>query len=277
MSTSIKLIGILNVTPDSFTDGGEFLSYEHAIAHAEAMIRAGADIIDIGGDSTRPGSRCTGPDEEWRRIERIIKALASRCMVSVDTHHATVAREALSAGAKMINDVTAGSDPEMFSAVANAGASLILMYSRCSKPHSFDKEPTGDIVERAKEFLVQRAERAIAAGVDRDKIILDPGMGGFISESPQVSWNVISRFDEFEDLGFPLCFASSRKGFLRTQHENSAKDRDSASALTAVMAKHRCPQGLRYVRTHNVALQKEFFAVAERIEGGKVKSDKGDL
>lgn len=252
----IKLVGIINVTPDSFSDGGN--SKEAAIEHAENLIAEGAQVIDIGGDSTRPGSLCVGPEEEWNRIGDIISGLKKKVAISVDTHHAHVAEYALRAGAVIINDVSAGSDSEMFSIVARKRAGIILMYSRCPEPHFFGEDPDSDIVDLIKGFLISRIELALNAGVSEGQIILDPGMGAFLSSKSNDSWEVLKRLDEIAELGFPIMLGISRKGFLKGGNETSPKDRDKASAEAAIFAisqmKRRVPI---YLRVHNVAIHRE--------------------
>ncbi|MFM1847369.1 MAG: hypothetical protein RL417_843 [Pseudomonadota bacterium] len=255
------LVGVVNVTPDSFSDGGEYLSTSAGCRHAENLIDQGADIIEIGGDSTRPGSVCCGPEEEWRRIEPIVRELAPRLRLSIDTHHAVVAERALDCGAALINDVTAGSDPTMFAVAARYEAPIVCMFSRCSPPHHFGDNPPRDIIAFINNYLDECSERARAAGIKPQNIIRDTGLGAFVDSDPERSWTIIERYDEVTAGGGGLMFGSSRKGFLKRPDETSPHDRDLASALTGIAAtnhRHNKP-GPLYIRTHNVALQRELL------------------
>lgn len=247
----VSVVGILNITPDSFSDGGLLLSPETAIAAGEKLIERSCDWLDIGGDSTRPGSVCVGPEEEWRRIAPVVAALARRFPVSVDTHHASVAEKALAQGARMINDVSAGQDPRMFSVIASSGAKLVLMYSRCAQPHEFGPAPGGDIIAAIRSFLENKIEQALEAGVRREQLVLDSGFGAFLSEDPKVSFEVTERYRELADFGLPLMIGVSRKGFLRQEGERSAAERDSVSARLAADIIRRLPKILDiFIRTH---------------------------
>lgn len=250
-----QIVGILNVTPDSFSDGGQYHIPEVALAHAERMLRQGAAIIDVGGDSSRPGSQCVGPTEEWHRIEAVVTELAPKCAVSVDTHHASVAARALERGAQIVNDVSGGADPEMFAVVAQYRARYVLMHSRCPAPHVFPDPfpPTEDLVADIRRFFSERIERMLEAGVERERIILDPGLGAFSSREPRQSWEVIRRLKELEDFGLPILLGASRKGFLKQPDEEGIEERDILSALAALLAVQALAfQGPAYIRTHNV-------------------------
>lgn len=259
----IRLVGVLNVTPDSFSDGGTFLDPAAAIRRAEELARDGASLVEIGGDSTRPGSTCVGASEEWRRIEPVVRALAPQMPLAIDTHHAEVAARALDLGAALINDVTAGSDPAMFATVASRQKPIVLMFSRCSPPHLFGPQPAGDIVNAINRFLDDRSTRAEAAGVPAECIIRDTGLGAFVSPEPETSWAILQRYDEIVAGGGGLMLGSSRKGFLKGPNEDSPADRDHASAMTGVQAAIRRSglPGPLFIRTHNVALQRDLLAV----------------
>jgi len=252
MTAPYKIVGILNLTPDSFSDGGSFYPAEKALEQAGRLRAQGAVIIELGGDSTRPGSVCTGWQEEWRRIEPVLKGLADGVVVSVDTHHASTAERALDSGARMINDISAGQDPRMFELVAQHAAQIVLMYSRLAAPHVFADEAPGDIIALASDFLLNKVELALAAGIKRENIILDPGMGAFISASPERSFELLTRFSELQSLGFPLMLGISRKGFLKRDGENSPVERDEDSALwSRKVLKSLPPSQLVYLRVHN--------------------------
>lgn len=264
---SIQLVGILNVTPDSFSDGGEFIAPVDAIARARSLKAAGADIIDIGGQSTRPGSSSVGVEEELRRLEQIVPALTNEMPISIDTYRAEIAEWAIRCGACIINDVTAGADPEMFSVIASRKVKIVLMFSPSTAPHDFShldsKNITvSNVVACIGDFFEKRIETAKSAGILTSQIILDPGMGAFLSSNPEVSWEVIRRFSELRSLGFPLMLASSRKGFLKATGEASPKERDPVSALTGLLvAQEFLFEGPDFIRTHNPALQKQFLQI----------------
>lgn len=262
-SNTIRLVGVLNVTPDSFSDGGAFLDPAAAIRRAEELVRDGAAVIEIGGDSTRPGSTCVGAAEEWRRIAPVVRALAHQIPLAIDTHHAEVAVRALDLGAVLINDVTAGSDPAMFTTIAAHRKPIVLMFSRCSTPHLFSAPPEGDIVDAINRFLDDRTSQAIAAGVPANLIIRDTGLGAFVSPEAEVSWTILRRYDEVIAGGGGLMLGSSRKGFLKGPNESAPTDRDHASAMTGVQAAIRRVglPGPLFIRTHNVALQRDLLAL----------------
>ncbi len=254
-----KLVGVLNLTPDSFSDGGEFLEPEKALEHARKLIGDGAALVEIGGDSTRPGSVCVGASEEWRRIEPVARVLqAEGIPYSVDTHQAEVGRQALALGALMINDVSGGRNLELLSTLKGKPAKVVLMYSRCNRPHEFSERESGDILHNIKNVLKKSAAQALACGLTREQIILDPGMGAFLSDDPSDSFSVAERFGELQELGFPLMLAASRKGFLRAASERSPKDRDAASVALAkrvwIQSAGEIPQ---YIRAHEIRLHRQ--------------------
>ncbi|MEK7524580.1 MAG: dihydropteroate synthase [Patescibacteria group bacterium] len=216
-------MGILNVTPDSFSDGGKFVDPDAALKHALQMIKEGADIIDIGGESSGPSSKDVALEEELRRVIPVILSLRGKqsnlgrdIIISVDTWKAEVARQAVMAGASMINDVTAlRGDPGMAKVVAQTGIPIVLMYS---------KDPTArttrtqkrykNVVKTIMDFLQRRVDFSLAAGIKPSQIILDPGMGAFVSSIPKYSYEILERLNEFKKLGFPILIGASRKSFL---------------------------------------------------------------
>lgn len=261
---SVSLVGILNITPDSFSDGGKFLSYEAALSHAHRLVDDGVDVIDIGGDSTRPGSICCGIEEEWERIGRLITPLSSLCRVSVDTHHAEVARRALDAGASVINDISGGSDPMMLEVVRNSGTHYVMMHSRCADPHHFGHDPEGDIVARVLDSFARMEKRACEAGIGRDKLLFDPGCGGFLSSKPEASWELLSSIGML-GVYSPLFLGISRKGFLRQEGEVSVEERDGLSSYLGALISSRL-SGEVWLRVHNVAQQRIFLRIAEQFQ-----------
>ncbi|MCO6432082.1 MAG: dihydropteroate synthase [Deltaproteobacteria bacterium] len=267
-SSSPLLVAVLNLTPDSFSDGGMFSETDGALSRARELILEGACCVDIGGDSSRPGSKCTGPEEEWIRIEPVVSILANEISLSVDTHHSEVARKAIKAGAKWINDISAGADAEMFSVVAESSAKIVLTYTRCPKPHLFEDEPQGDIIQIISNFFERRMQAAVAAGIDEQQIILDPGMGAFIARHNEVSFELLTRFGELNSFGRPLMLSASRKGFLKAAGEKRAIERDGASAFVAaaVLLKNAFKTPT-YLRVHNVALHSSVLSAARRMSG----------
>ena len=251
----MKLVGVLNCTPDSFSDGGMYQDCEAACAHAQQLVRDGAAIIDIGGDSTRPGSTCIGAAEEWSRIGAVVREVSSYCKVSVDTHFVKTASQAIEEGASVVNNVFATSDDNMCRLLLGTNVELVFMYSRCAAPHEFSEEPRGDIVEVITSSLERRIENALTLGLSESQIVLDPGMGAFISSDPNCSWELLCRFGELKKIGFPLMLACSRKGFLKRVNEDSIAERDLLSAYVArSVASSVGRDGVDFVRVHDVAL-----------------------
>lgn len=248
------VMGILNVTPDSFSDGGNFNSFEAAVAHGLAMIAEGADIIDIGGESTRPGAVRISEEEELARVIPVIKELSKHgAVISIDTMRSGVARAALSAGATYVNDVSGGlADPQMHQVVAELGTKYILMHWR---GHSIDmnsKAIYSDVVEEVKAELMDQVGKAMAAGIEKEKIILDPGIG-FAKESDH-NWDLIHRITEIVNLGYPVLVGASRKRFLGG---DSPLDREAA---TLKITEDLLDTGIWGVRVHSVAPHKEVIA-----------------
>ena len=248
------VMGILNVTPDSFSDGGDFNSFEAAVAHGLAMIAEGADIIDIGGESTRPGAVRISEEEELARVIPVIKELSQHgAVISIDTMRSGVARAAVAAGATYINDVSGGlADPQMHQVVAELGTKYILMHWR---GHSIDmnsKAIYSDVVEEVKAELTDQVGKAMAAGIEKEKIILDPGIG-FAKESDH-NWDLIHRITEIVDLGYPVLVGASRKRFLGG---DSPLDREAA---TLKITEDLLDTGIWGVRVHSVAPHKEVIA-----------------
>lgn len=242
-----KFIGILNVTPDSFFDGGRF-EKEDIVKAAMEMVQDGAEILDIGGESSGPGSQEVSLEEELGRVipnlQKIRKALPD-VIISVDTWKSEVANEALKAGANMINDVTAGrGDERIFKVASDFKVPIILMYSKNQNART-DREIVyyADVVKTIKDFLKMRIKVAEAAGVK--KIIIDPGMGAFVSGDPSYSFEIIDRFKEFEDLSFPILVGTSRKGFLGSTPE----ERFNMTLCTTLVLK----DNVDYLRVHDVA------------------------
>ena len=208
-------MGILNVTPDSFSEGGRFFHPDDAVKHAVQMVADGADIVDVGGESTRPGSDPVQVDEEIERVSPVIERLADevpRIPISIDTRKAAVASSALEAGATIVNDVSAGADPEMFDVVREHAAAVVLMHMR-GEPKTMQEAPTyDDVVGEVHEFLRERIEAAEFAGIDPERIAIDPGIG--FGKDLGHNLELIQRVDAFLDLGRPLLVGPSRKRFI---------------------------------------------------------------
>ena len=247
-------MGILNVTPDSFSDGGEFNSLESAVAHGLAMIAEGADIIDIGGESTRPGAIRITEEEELSRVIPVVKELSLQgAVISIDTMRSGVARAAVEAGATYINDVSGGlADSQMHHVVADLGTKYILMHWRGHSVDMNSKAIYSDVVEEVKTELMDQVGKALAAGIAKEKIILDPGIG-FAKESEH-NWDLIRRITEIVDLGYPVLVGASRKRFLGG---DSPSEREVA---TLKITEDLLATGIWGVRVHRVAPHKAVIA-----------------
>lgn len=245
------IMGILNMTPDSFSDGGCFVDARVALDHALEMVEAGASIIDVGGESTRPGSDPVDPQEEWSRIEEVVEALVERELcVSVDTRHADVARGALAAGASVVNDVSGFRDPAMVEVVARSGCGCVVMHM-AGEPKTMQENPTyDDVVAEVRDYLRDQAAALEAAGVDRSRICIDPGPG--FGKTPKQTIELMRNLHELVHLGYPVMVAASRKSYVGyAYHIDDPAERDVASAAEALLA---CELGASVVRTHNVAM-----------------------
>jgi dihydropteroate synthase len=260
------VMGVLNVTPDSFSDGGRFSSRERALVRAVEMIAEGADILDIGGESTRPGADRVSEEEEIRRVVPVIKELSESCAVpiSVDTTKAAVARAALEAGAEIINDISGlRFEPELASVAAAAGAGLILMHSRGDMRTMHRLEPVPDISAEVTNSLQQSVALAEGRGVPRECIALDPGIG--FSKSLEQNLELIARFDRFARVfeGFPLLIGTSRKSFLGRLLEGApAAERLYGTMATLTVA---VLGGAHIVRVHDVKAASETVRVADAL------------
>jgi len=248
-----SVMGVVNVTPDSFSDGGRFLDPQLAIDHARALVAAGADLLDVGGESTRPGADPVPEAEELRRVVPVIEALAVDVSVpiSIDTSKAAVAAAALAAGATIVNDVSAGrADPELLSVVAAAGAGLVVMHMQ-GEPRTMQHAPHyEDVTAEVAAFLNARIAAAQAAGVGSEAVLADPGIG--FGKTTAHNLELLARLaDLVEGCGVPLVVGSSRKSFLgRLTGDTRPADRDDATLATTVWS---FTQGARVVRVHDVA------------------------
>ena len=245
------IMGILNVTPDSFSDGGEYADFDAAIAHAEAMVEQGARIIDVGGESTRPGAQPVEIDEELQRVLPVVKALAERGVcVSIDTRHAEVARAAVEAGASIINDVSGFRDAAMVEVARACDAGLVVMHMK-GEPGTMQDNPVyDDVVNEVRDYLAQRCAELEACGIARNRLCIDPGPG--FGKTVKQTIELVRNFHEFVRLGYPVMAALSRKSYIGYAYKiEDPKERDIASAAEALLA---CELGVSVVRTHNVAV-----------------------
>lgn len=262
------LVGILNVTPDSFSDGGDFLDPEMAAARAGTMLDEGAEIIDVGGESTRPGSDPVSQEEEVSRVVPVIEKILSErpdAILSIDTYRAATAGAALEAGAQIVNDVTAlREDPRMAGVVADARCPVVLMHM-LGEPKTMQRDPRyEDVVREVRDFLLERAEQAIAAGVEPENIILDPGIG--FGKTLEHNLALLRRLGSIVDLGFPVLVGASRKRFIGgITGIEEARDRVSGTVAANVMAYER---GATFFRVHDVRANREALAVARAVRSG---------
>jgi dihydropteroate synthase len=258
------VMGVLNITPDSFSDGGVHLDVDRAVEAGLGMAESGADILDVGGESTRPGAESVGVEEELRRVLPVIERLAARTdrLISIDTYKAVVAREALARGAAIINDISGLQyDPELASAAAASGAPIILMHTRGRSRAMYDLAVYHDVVEEVSGELRASMNRAEAAGVRRESIVLDPGFG--FGKRPEHSFTLLARLPGLAALDRPLLSGPSRKSFLKQAlGERLPADREwgSAAAVTASVL-----VGAHIVRVHNVPAMVDVVRVADRI------------
>lgn len=258
-----RVMGILNVTPDSFSDGGRWTDPAAAISHAHTMMADGAALIDVGGESTRPGAERPSPAEELQRVLPVITELAAEGIpVSVDTMRASVARAAAEAGAVIINDVSGGlADPDMLPTVAEAGIAFITMHWRGHSFGMYDQAQYDDVPGEVRAELESRVAAAVAAGISPDRLVIDPGFG--FAKDYGHNWTLLAGLDRIADLGCPLLVGVSRKGFLaRPGHDALPISRDPASvAVTTLVALRR----VWAVRTHSVVPHVAAISVAERL------------
>lgn len=258
LGSATRVMGILNVTPDSFSDGGAWVGPDAALARAEALGAAGADLIDVGGESTRPGYAPVPAETEWERIASVLDRVRRRIAlpISVDTQKAEVARRALSAGADIVNDVSGLADPAMANVVARAGAGYVLMYN---PPPLAEGAVQVDAIRR---WLEERIARLAAAGVARSQIVVDPGLG--FAYGVEDNWRVLLQLERLIGVGEGLLIGPSRKRFLGQVTGQPAAERDVATAAVAALA---VTKGVDVVRVHQVAMTRDAVRVADRWVG----------
>ncbi|NNF84209.1 MAG: dihydropteroate synthase [Deltaproteobacteria bacterium] len=259
-------MGILNVTPDSFSDGGKFISVDRAVEHGETMAREGADIIDVGGESTRPGSVAVPTEVEVARVIPVLRELAERtdAILSIDTTKAHVARQAIAAGAHIVNDTSAlADDPEMADVVRDAGCAVVLMH-RHGIPETMQKEPSyGSLFEEILAALSERMEAAEAAGIPGDRVVIDPGIGFGKRLSDNLALH--RHLEDLRNLGKPILFGPSRKSFIGKLTGKEPGNRISGSLASVAIA---VLGGAHVLRVHDVKETKEAICVAAAVMRG---------
>jgi dihydropteroate synthase len=258
-------MGVLNVTPDSFSDGGRFTDHEAAVEHGLRMAADGADLVDVGGESTRPGSDPVSVEEEISRVVPVIKRLAAEldAPVSIDTRKPEVASAALDGGASIVNDVSGARRPKMFEVVRGSGAGLVMMHM-LGEPKSMQEDPTyEDVVADVHSYLAARVDAATRAGIDRDRIAVDPGLG--FGKTYGHNLDLMRHVDGFLDLGVPVVVGPSRKSFIGTALGDLPVDRrlEGTAGAAAWLAAH----GAHVVRVHDVAEIVRVLRVVDAIRG----------
>jgi dihydropteroate synthase len=260
------VMGVVNVTPDSFSDGGRFMDAGAAVEQGLLLAAEGADLLDVGGESTRPGAEPVEAAEELRRVLPVVERLAARAgvPVSVDTAKAIVAREVLAAGARMINDITAlRGDPELAGVVAESGADLCLMHMQ-GEPRTMQDDPRyDDVVAEVVEFLAARVEGAVAAGIERERICVDPGIG--FGKTVEHNLRLLRELDALCVLGLPVLVGLSRKRFLTAVTGTDTDERLPGTIAANVLALER---GAWIFRVHDVRPNRDALRVAAAIEEG---------
>ena len=272
-----KVMGVLNVTPDSFSDGGKFESLEAALDHARLLLIGGANIIDIGGESTRPGADRISSEEELSRVLPVIEALVaelnatgrSDVHISIDTMNAATALAAVAAGAKIINDVSGGlADEKMFAVAAATGATLVISHWR---GFSTEMDQLNQYLDVAREVAIElkgRIDAALAAGVSKAKIVIDPGLG--FAKDMEQNWKLVARLDELQKLGYPILVGASRKRFIAGVLETELDGTESISndrrdLATAVLTALLMQREMWGVRVHNVVATNDAIAIVQAL------------
>jgi dihydropteroate synthase len=259
------VMGILNVTPDSFSDGGQYFDPVQAIARGKDIEQQGADIVDIGGESSRPGSEAVSEEEETRRVLPVIEALAGVLAVpiSVDTYRSGVARRAIEAGAQIVNDISAFRfDEEMPGVVKRSGAAIVLMHSRGSRSTLHKQSRMGDAMREVLEGLSASVDKALKAGISRDAIVIDPGIG--FGKAADESLTILKRLNEFSKLRYPLLVGTSRKSFIRSIVQDTPESRSCGTAATVVVA---IMNGAHIVRVHDVLQGRVLADITDQLAG----------
>ena len=259
-----RIMGVVNVTPDSFSDGGLFLDPERAVEHGRMLAREGAQILDVGGESTRPGAEPVAAEVEIERVEPVVGALAADGVaVSIDTSKLAVATAALEAGARIVNDVTAlRAEPAIAALCADRGAGLVLMHMQ-GTPRTMQEAPSyGDVVDEVKAFLAQRLALAVGEGVAEERVWLDPGIG--FGKTLEHNLELLRRLPELIALGRPIVIGTSRKSFIGKLDGSPVQERLGGTIASTVLA---VAAGAEVVRVHDVAEVRQALTVAEAVLG----------
>lgn len=260
-----RLMGILNVTPDSFSDGGQWVDVDAAVAHGQRLVAAGADVLDVGGESTRPGAIPVSLEEELRRVIPVIERLAGAVPVpiSVDTMKGEVARQALAAGAKIVNDVSAGTnDPSLLRVCAASDCGVILMHMQ-GTPQTMQSEPRyGDVVSEVRQFLRERVEAAVRAGISRERIVVDPGIG--FGKTAEHNLSLLRQIGELRSDGRPVLVGHSRKRFL---FKLLGRETDERLAGTIGVSIGLAEQGVDLLRVHDVGAVRDALRAWQSTRG----------
>jgi dihydropteroate synthase len=261
----MKVMGIVNVTPDSFSDGGRFLDPEAAIDHGRQLVREGADILDIGGESTRPGSDPVSEEEELARVVPVIEGLAGEAAISIDTTKADVALAAIAAGATMVNDVTAlRGDPGMAGVCAEGGVEVVLMHM-LGTPKTMQDDPRyGDVVSEVLDFLLERVAVAVDAGIERSRVWVDPGIG--FGKTAAHNFGLLAATDRFAAAGQPVLVGPSRKRFIGSLDGSDESGRLGGTIAACLAAREG---GAAMVRVHDVGPVVQALRVAGKISGSE--------
>jgi dihydropteroate synthase len=260
--TVARLMGVVNVTPDSFSDGGRFLAPERAIAHARELAADGADLLDVGGESTRPGARAVSAEEELERVAPVLEGLDGvGAPISIDTSKVTVAEAALDAGAEIVNDVTAlRQEPALAGVCARRGCHVILMHMQ-GTPRTMQEHPTyDDVVDDVRAFLAERIEFAVGEGIREERIWVDPGIG--FGKTVDHNLELVRRLGELRELGRPVVVGTSRKRFIGALTGREVDDRLGGTIASNVLALRA---GADVLRVHDVAEMRQAALVAESI------------
>lgn len=260
-------MGVLNVTPDSFSDGGRFVALEAAVQHGMLLHEQGADIVDVGGESTRPGADRTASTDELHRVVPVVAQLAGHgVVVSIDTMRAHVAAEAVAAGARIVNDVSGGlADPEMAAVVADLGVGMVAMHWRGHSHQMADRAVYDDVVAQVCGELAGRVEQLLAAGIAPDSLVVDPGLG--FAKSAEQNWTMLRGLSALQTLGCPILVGASRKGFLANVGTGRPSPPDQREGATTALTVLLAQAGVWGVRVHDVASARAALAVTEKMGG----------
>lgn len=270
-----KVMGVINVTPDSFSDGGQFLSLEDALAQARLLVSQGAEILDIGGESTRPGASRITIQEEQARVLPVINAIKKELsvLISIDTLNSETAKKAIEVGADIVNDVSGGlADPAMFSAIANSSCLYVLGHWRGFSDVMDDRAQYSDVAREVVAELAEQVSMAVASGISRDRIIVDPGLG--FAKDMQQNWDLVARLDELKKLDLPILVGASRKRFIahaldrdNPQNVDHARRDVATAVLTALLLQRK----LWGVRVHNVQATVDAISVVAALKEAEAK------